>query len=110
MSRTPKYYSGTRSTNRHLKDLLPRALSDISNKARQKPMLVVEAWPELVGKPIGSMTRAVSFEDGILRVLVKNSTLYSLLIEHERVKLLERLRKKFPTISILNISFKIGWQ
>jgi hypothetical protein len=96
------------STHRHIKDLLPPLLESLSEKMEQKPDLVMAAWPEIVGKRIAAMTKAVSYESGVLRVLVNNSTLYSLLVEHEKVRLLGKLKKRFPSLPIRNIFFKVG--
>ena len=108
MKRTPRNYSGTEITNQQVKDLLPEILNSLSKKVEEKPIAVISAWPSLVGERIAAMTKAVSFESGVLKVLVKNSTLYSLLFQHERERLINELRKKFPTLKIRNILFKIG--
>lgn len=95
-------------TNRQLRDLLPKVLEDIGALHRDRPDLVVAAWPEVIGEKLGPMTRATSFEQGILYVKVRYSTLYSLLVQHERERLLRSLREKFPSIKIRNIHFAVG--
>ncbi len=97
-----------KSTNQHLKDLLPTLLRNLEGKTSLRPDLVVQAWGEVAGERISSMTRAVSFENGALHVLVKNSTLMSLLALHEKGRLLKGLQKQFPKVKIRNIHFKIG--
>lgn len=95
-------------TNKQLKDLLPKALSSIGALHRDRPDLIVAAWPQVIGEKLAAMTNAVSFDKGVLYVKVRNSTLYSLLAQHERGRLLKSLREKFPSVEIKNIHFRIG--
>jgi hypothetical protein len=95
-------------TSRQLKDLLPKVLGDIGAMHQDRPDLVVAAWPHVIGEKLAAMTRATSFEQGILYVKVNNSILYSLLAQHERGRLLKNLREKFPSVGIKNIHFRIG--
>ncbi|MEN9343528.1 MAG: hypothetical protein RLZZ453_315 [Chlamydiota bacterium] len=96
------------STNKQLKVLLPKVLSQIGALQKERPDLIVAAWQEIVGERVASMTQAVGFERGILAVKVKNSTLYSILSGAERGKLLKLLRGRFPAVEIKNIHFKLG--
>ncbi len=95
-------------TNKQIKDLLPKVLSQIGAVHRDRPDLILAAWPEIIGEKLASMTKAVCFEKGILVVKVSNSTLYSLLSQHDRGRLLKNLREKFPSVEIKNIRFRIG--
>lgn len=95
-------------TNKQLQDLLPKALGQIGAMQQDRPDLVVAVWPQLIGEKLASMTRAVSFDKGVLYVKVSNSTLYSLLAQHERGRLLKSLREKFPSVEIKNICFRMG--
>jgi hypothetical protein len=95
-------------TNKQLKDLLPKALGSIGALHRDRPDLVVAAWPQVIGEKLTAMTKAISFDKGVLYVKVSNSTLYSLLSQHERGRLLKSLREKFPSVEIKNIHFRIG--
>ncbi len=106
MKRTPRNYAGIKPTGKQVSDLLPEMLAQLSAKCDDKPLQILEAWPEIVGERIGKMTRAVSFDDGVLRVQVKNSTLYSLLVEHEKRRLVAEFQKRFPNVR--DIRFKIG--
>ena len=108
LSRTPKYYNGNKPTSKQIKDLLPLILGQLAEKVDQKPLHVLSAWPALVGERIAKMTKAVSFESGVIKVHVKNSTLLSLLVEHEKQRLLMAFRRKFPALNIRNILFRIG--
>lgn len=98
----------TALTSRNLKDLLPSFLRGVSKKKQARPDLILAAWPELIGPRLAPMTRAVSFVDGLLSVKVRNSSLLSLLVCHERKRLLKELRQKFPHATIRNIQFSIG--
>lgn len=95
-------------TNKHLKDLLPKVLGNIGALHRDRPDLILAAWPQIVGDKLAGMAKAVAFENGLLFVKVSNSTLYSLLSQHERGRLLKLLREKFPSVEIKNIHFKMG--
>jgi hypothetical protein len=95
-------------TNKQLKDLLPKVLGSIGAVHRDRPDLILAAWPQLIGEKLAAMTKAVSFENGMLTVKVSNSTLYSLLAQHERGRLLKSLREKFPSVEIKNINFRLG--
>lgn len=106
--RTPKNYDGPRRTSKEIKELLPDLLQKIGSNFEGRGDLIIAAWPSIVGERISSMTKALSFQEGILHVNVKNSTLYSLLNQYEKPKLLKALRDKFPTTNIKNIYFRIG--
>ena len=106
--RTPKNYDGTRVTNRSLSTLLSSVLNQIGERHHARPDLVLGAWPEVIGAKLASMTKALSFQDEVLIVAVRNSTLLSLLNQHEKQRLLMALREKFPKVPIKNIFFRIG--
>ena len=95
-------------TNKQLQDLLPHVLSRIGALQQGRPDLIVAAWPQLIGDKLASMTKAISFDEGVLYVKVGNSTLYSLLAQHERGRLVKSLREKFPSVKIKNICFRMG--
>lgn len=106
--RTPKNYDGIRPTGRELSKLLGEVLGKIGIRHAFRPELVLAAWPEVIGPRLAGYTSAVSFRDGILIIKVKNSTLYSLLAEHEKHRLLKSLQEKFPSVTIKNLIFRIG--
>lgn len=108
MKRTPRHYDGDQPTGRQLKDLLPEIMTQISAKVDENPREILDAWPKIVGPKIGKMARAVSFESGVLKVKVDNSTLYSLLILHEKERLLRKMRTCFPKVILRDILFRIG--
>jgi hypothetical protein len=96
------------TTNKQIKDLLPKVLDQIGALHRDRPDLILLAWPEIIGAKLAPMTKPVTFEKGILTVKVSNSTLYSLLSQHERARLLQCLRQRFPAVEIKNIYFRMG--
>lgn len=69
---------------------------------------VMSAWPRIVGSKVALMTKTMSFDDGVLHVKVKNSTLLTLLARSEKHRLLNELRQQFPGITIQDIKFRLG--
>lgn len=106
--RTPKNYNGTDVTTHHITALLPIVLAKVGEVYAERPDLILAAWPEIIGAKLAAMTQAVSFVEGVLLVKVKNSTLYSLLNQHDKPRILSNLRKKFPKMNIKTIVFRIG--
>ncbi|MDE3046111.1 MAG: DUF721 domain-containing protein [Verrucomicrobiota bacterium] len=103
--RTPRNYDGIENPSKQLSDLLGEGLKAIREKAGQSSEEIFSAWPQIIGEQMAPLTEAVSFDDGILTVKVKSSTLYSLLSQHERPRLLKRLQEKF---SIRGLKFRVG--
>lgn len=108
LRRTPKDYDGTRITTHRVSDLLPLVLSSLNEAYQDRPDLILAAWPDVIGQKLAGMTSAVSFQDGVLTVKVKNSTLHSLLYQHDKMKILNSLRSKFPKVYFKNVVFRIG--
>lgn len=106
--RTPRHYDGTKRTAKEIKRLLPELLGKIGESQENRHDLILAAWRELIGSKLAPYAEAASFRDGILTVKVKNSTLYSLLSQHEKPRLLKSLQEKFPSVTIKNLIFRIG--
>jgi Dna[CI] antecedent, DciA len=106
--RIPREYDGTQVTTRSVVDLLPQVLSKIGDVYHQQADLLLAGWPEIIGPKLATMTQAVSFIEGVLLVKVKNSTLHSLLSQHDKLRILTLLRKKFTQVEIKNIHFRMG--
>ena len=70
------------STTQHLGDVARVYLSNLEQRMQNRPLEALEAWPLVAGE-FARMTRANKFEQGVLFVLVGNSTLLSLL--HQNV-------------------------
>lgn len=106
--RTPKNYDGTGLTTRRVGEVLPSVLEKIGDSFKDRPDLILASWPEIIGTKLAPMTQAVSFNNGVLVVKVRNSTLHSLLNQYEKGKVLASLRQKFPRVNIINVIFRIG--
>ena len=99
-------YKRTACTSKHIRDVLPGVMSGIGKVFKDRPDLIVNAWPEVVGSRLAPQTRAVSFVDGFLNVKVKNSTLLSLLTQDKR-RVVQSLRAKFPKTKIKSVVFRL---
>ena len=108
LRRTPRCYNEVQPTGKNLSEILPEWLESISSRYHDRPDLVLLAWPEVIGEKFAPMTQAVSFIDGVLTVKVRNSSLYSLLVQHEKRKLQYQLQKRIPSVNIRNIIFRLG--
>jgi len=104
-SRTPRNFDGTRSPGVKIGELLPDLLTGISRKTESPRDAVFREWALILGEKMSVMTQPVSFVDGVLTVIVKSSTLYSLLRAHEKPRLLRKLQEKFQ---VRDLVFKIG--
>lgn len=106
--RVPKDYDGSNTTSKSIHELLPQVLKDIGKNYHERGDLVIALWPEVIGPKFSSMAKAISFVDGQLTVVVTNSTLFSLLVKHEKHRLLKTIQEKLPSTNINNIFFRIG--
>jgi hypothetical protein len=106
--RLPKNYDGTSITTHKMSDLLGVVVDQIRDKYKENPGMVLEAWPEVIGSKLAGMTQAVSFDEGVLTVKVKNSTLHSLLSLNDKPRIMASIKSKFPGVLIKNIVFRIG--
>ena len=108
VKRTPRNYAGTTPVSHTLDSLLPEILHSIDTAYNKQPRRVLQAWPEIIGQKLAPMTVAVSLIEGVLTVRVKNATLYSLLVQHEKERLLKALQKKFSKGAVCQLVFKVG--
>lgn len=108
LPRVPRDYDGSKVTSRGIKEMLPVILKEIGSNYEERGDLVLASWPSIIGPQLSGMTQAVSFDEGVLFVKVKNSTLYSLLAQHDKMRILKTIREKFPKTTINNIIFRIG--
>lgn len=108
IERVPKNYEGIQPTGREIKDLLGPILDQVAKTAQDKPAKLIEAWPEIIGPKVAHMTKAVSFENGLFIVKVENSTLYSLLEQHEKQRLLKKIQETFPNFKVRKLLFRMG--
>jgi hypothetical protein len=96
------------TTTRHIRQLLPQFLEEVGRKCVLRPDLILAAWPEVIGPELAPFTKAITFQDGVLNVTVNNSTLYSLLSQNDKPRLIQNLRDKFPETLIKTIFFRLG--
>lgn len=108
LRRKSRTYDGTEITSRQLRDILPLVTGKLAQVAEGGGERVIAAWAPLVGPRIASLSEAISFTEGALLVRVKSSTLYSLLVQQEKKRLLLALREKFPNVTIKTILFRMG--
>jgi len=106
--RTKRNNYGTGATERHLSQLLPSVMGKIGRHYQERPDLVMAAWPEVVGSRLASMTEVTAFAEGVLHVKVKNSSLYSLLNQYDKPRIIKNLRDKFPNTLIKTVFFRLG--
>ncbi len=106
--RTPRNYCGTNSSIRTIQELLPITYLGIEEKYLKQPKKIIESWPEVIGEKLAKMTKVISLKGGVLTVMVKSSTLLSILSHHEKQRLLIILQKKFSKAAISDINFTIG--
>lgn len=106
--RRPLGYDGCSRTSKLTSELLTEALQEIRQKVSDRPDLVLAEWPQVIGPKLAPMTEAISFTEGILRVKVKNSTLYSLLSQREKERLLASFRNRFPRTAFFDIVFRMS--
>lgn len=84
-------------------------MDKLQANASSQPQAIIDAWPDVIGPELASMTRAQRFENGVLHVTVKNSTLLSLLAnQSDKQKLIDQYKLKLTGIQIRNIMFRIG--
>lgn len=106
--KNPRNYDSIRTTSYQAGELAAHLLAKLGDRYNERPDQLLAAWPTIVGAALAPMTQAVAYEDGVLEVKVKNSTLHSLLSQYEKPKILKVLRERFPKIKIDNIRFRIG--
>lgn len=106
--RTSKNFDGISPTNKPIGPLLDELLAQIQKQTVHQGVEIVAAWEQVLGAQFASLTRAVGVQDGVLTVKVKSSTLYSLLHQHEKPRLLARLQELFPRAGLKDIVFRVG--
>ena len=92
----------------HVGELLPRLLQAVRSKQAQRPDLLIAAWPEVIGAGLAAMTEALSFEEGVLVVKVRNAVLYSQLCSRDKQAIVTMLRRRFPKTEVRDIWFKLS--
>lgn len=103
-----KGYKGRNRTNHEISELLGIALEKIKKEQKNHPNLIFSAWPGIVGPAIASMSYVSSLHEGALTVVVKQSTLYSVLVQYEGKRILSTIKQQFPNQGVEKIIFKMG--
>ena len=77
-----------------------------AEKLSTRADLVLQAWPIVIGPGIAPMARAICFvPPGKLKVEIDNYSLYNLCLNKQGKELLNELRRKVPTVLIVEINF-----
>lgn len=108
IKRIPYGYDGPLPTGRTIKRLLPKLMEKIDETQQQQPNVVLQTFQQILGAELSKIALAKSYSDGVLYVLVKNSTFLSVLHSHEKGRLLSQLREKCPKHRFDNIVFRVG--
>jgi hypothetical protein len=98
----------TQNSIKPIKDLLPNVINKIGSRYSKNDKNILSDWKNIIGEKLAPLTIAKSINDGKLLVIVKSSTLYSLLVQHEKFKILKILQKKYSKAVIKDIIFRIG--
>jgi hypothetical protein len=106
--RTPRNFDGTKNTGHSIGPLLSDILLQMEQRVKGNVEEIATGWKSVIGEALAPMTDVASFEKGILTVKVKSSTLYSLLCQHEKNRLLSELQKKYSKEKIRDLKFRIG--
>ena len=102
--RNYKFFS---SSFRRADTILPKVLGEIEKKYKSRPEKIEEVWAEILGEKLAPFTKVISWEDGILIVQVKGSTLYSLLHQYEKGRILKILQKRFSKETIRKMVLRL---
>lgn len=103
--RTRRNFDGTTPTGKKISDLLPGILGEINGRAGDEKDAVFQLWFSLMGEKMARFTQPISLKNGVLTIKVKSATLYALLCQHEKARLLKILQEKFK---ISDLVFRIG--
>lgn len=103
--RTRRNFDGTAPTGKKISDLLPGILGEISGRAGDEKEALFQLWFTLMGEKMARFTQPVSWKNGVLTIKVKSATLYALLCQHEKARLLKALQAKF---TVSELVFRIG--
>ena len=103
--RTRKGFNGTMPTGKKIGDLLPEILQKIVKKEGPSHEAVFAFWYSLIGVKMGKLTQPISLKNRVLTIKVKSATLYALLCQYEKPRLLEAIQAKFQ---VEDLVFRIG--
>lgn len=105
IERTKRHFNGTAPTGKKISEILPLVLNEIKNKAGDDREKIFQFWRSLLGEKMALLTQPISLKNGILTIKVKSATLYSLLCQHEKPRLLKEMQAKFEIVELV---FRVG--
>ena len=103
--RTRRNYVGTQPTGKKISDLLPDILDGLKQRQGVSDRDVFAFWFSLIGPKMGPFTQPISFKNRVLTIKVKSATMYALLCNYEKPRLLDAMRAKFQ---VENLIFRVG--
>ncbi len=66
-----------------------------------------QAWSDAAGSRFAAATRVLKLNGGVLQVAVGNSPLLSELASFEKDRILQTFQKKYPTMRVTDIKFRL---
>ncbi len=105
MERTKRYFDGTGVTGKKISELLPEILGGLAPKGTDEREALWRLWMDLLGEKMGTLTQIVSWKNRVLTIKVKSATLYALLAQREKGRLLQEIQKKF---AVQELVFRVG--
>lgn len=87
-------------------DILKRLLAQPKFKQKNKVQKFRKIWIETVGEELSQYTRVLSFQNGILRIEVENSSILQELSTFRKEEILEALQKE--SSDIIDLKFLLG--
>ncbi len=103
--RTKRNYQGINPTGKKISDLLPEMLGNLKQRGSVSQEAVFAFWFTLIGQKMAPLTQPISLKNRVLTIKVKSATLYALLCQYEKPRLLEALQAKFQVDDLI---FRVG--
>ena len=103
--RTKRNYAGIQPTGKKISDLLPNVLDGVKQRRGVSETDVFAFWFSLIGPKMGSYTQPISLKNRVLTIKVKSATMYALLCNYEKPRLLDAMRAKFQVEDLI---FRVG--
>lgn len=105
--RTPKNYNGVEPVAKNIGTLALNLVEDLGKKIDLPIENLVAIWKEAIGDKFFPLTKVVSLVEGVLTVKVKGATLFSLLSQYEKTRLLSVLQSKVSKDTVRKLVFRI---
>ncbi|MDW7650873.1 MAG: DUF721 domain-containing protein, partial [Bacillota bacterium] len=87
--------------------ILDQTLKKMPNAKKIKGQIIQDSWPDVVGEPIAAKTKAVSFDNGILFVWVRDSV-WAQHLSLQKKQIIQRLNRAAKTRILHDIRFQAG--